>query len=237
VIQHYAVIGQVPFFLLGLLGLFGLLVGRMACGWLCPFGLVQDLLYRIKSHKIQIPALFFPLRYLVLAILVLLLPGLTGESWFSILCPQGTLTAAIPWALWNPKDPVTGLPMIADGSLGSMFAIKVIILLGFLALFVVAKRPFCRVVCPLGLIFSFFNKHSLVKLEVSGRCSRCDQCQKDCPVDIKVYEEPNAPACIRCLKCTDCKHVKLKALPLLPASVRPGVFIEKEGQTACTPKS
>jgi len=89
------------------------------------------------------------------------------------------------------------------------------LLLVFLVLFVVSKRPFCRMACPLGLLFSFFNRVSLVKLEVDGgNCDSCDTCQKICPVDIKVYEDPNSPECIRCMKCTSCSHVNV-VVPIL----------------------
>ena len=76
------------------------------------------------------------------------------------------------------------------------------------------KRPFCRVICPLGLILSFFNRVSLFRLEVSSACNRCDVCQKLCPVDIKVYEDPNSDQCIRCLDCTACACVTKTGVPL-----------------------
>jgi len=213
-IQHYAVIGQFPLFLTGLLGLVGLLVGRMACGWLCPFGLFQDMFYGIKTRKVRLPGPIGLLRYPVLLVLVLLLPYLTGESWFSVLCPQGTLTSAIPWAIWNPSDPLTHLPLIQGSKLTTLFVVKLLVLGGFLVLFVVSKRPFCRGFCPLGLLLSFFNPVSLVRLEVSAACKGCNQCQRDCPVDHAVHEAPNAGACIRCLTCTRCAQVRLVARPL-----------------------
>jgi ferredoxin-type protein NapH len=195
---------------------------------------VQDLLHRIKSYKFSLPAGLSPLRYLVFGLLVLLLPYLTGESWFSILCPQGTLSAAIPWALWNPPDPVTHLPLIAEGSFGLMFVIKILILVAFLALFVMVKRPFCRFVCPLGLLLSFFNRASFVRLEVSANCTRCGKCKASCPVDIHVYEDPNTPSCIRCLKCTACPHVKLIARPLVPDLAEVNTQTRKRAESSCT---
>lgn len=208
-VQHFAAVHKAPLFLLGLLGLFGLSVGRMACGWLCPFGLIQDLLYRIQSVKIRIPAALSVLRYFVLVLLVVLLPYATGESWFSILCPMGTLSAALPWALWNPILPNTGFHVVSQTAVSWIFVIKVLILGGFIMLFVIAKRPFCRFFCPVGLFFSFFNRISLLELEVSSGCTRCNRCQEMCPVDIKVYEDPDSGDCIRCLRCTACRHVSV----------------------------
>jgi ferredoxin-type protein NapH len=211
-LQHYAVIRRVPFFLLGHIGLFALLLGRMSCGWLCPGGLIQDLLAQLSEKKIKIPRAFYALRYLALGGLVVLVPYLTGEHWFSKLCPIGTLVAGIPWALWNPIDPTTGNPTIAPGTLGVLFAIKLALLLAFIALAILAKRPFCRYACPMGVILGFFNRFSLIRLSVDQECDDCDTCQKHCPMGIKVSDDPNHPDCVRCFTCTSvCKHVHIEA--------------------------
>lgn len=206
-VQHYAAIHQIPFFLLGHLIILGLLVGRMACGWLCPVGLLQELITKIKSRTVEIPRFFSALPYFNLMILAVLLPYITTEHWFSKLCPVGTLIAGIPWVVWNPANPQTGDPTIVPGSVGILFLVKIAILVGFLVLFVVAKRPFCRYACPLGVFWSFFNKLSLMRLEVSPTCTKCGACEKSCPAGLRVYEDPNSRHCIRCLECTKCKHV------------------------------
>ncbi|MBF0252452.1 MAG: 4Fe-4S binding protein [Candidatus Omnitrophica bacterium] len=208
-LQHYSAIRKFPFFLIGHLMIVGLLVGRMACGWLCPFGLFQEVMYKIKSKKIEIPKVFSYMPYAVLIILAILLPYFTTEHWFSKLCPVGTMVAGIPWVAWNPINPTTGDPTILPGTVGVLYWSKILLLVGFLYLFVVAKRPFCRYVCPLGLFWSFFNKISIMKLEVSDGCTKCGICKNKCPEDIKVYEEPNSRDCIRCLDCTSCEHINV----------------------------
>lgn len=77
----------------------------------------------------------------------------------------------------------------------------------FLVWMIFSKRPFCRTTCPLGAIFALFNRSSLFRMVVDDqKCTLCNQCLKDCPVDIKIYEGSNSPECIRCLKCIDsCK--------------------------------
>ena len=40
-------------YILGILGLFGLMLGRTICGFLCPMGLLQELLYKIKTPKLR----------------------------------------------------------------------------------------------------------------------------------------------------------------------------------------
>jgi len=236
-LQHYVAIRKIPFFLAGHMSLIGLMIGRTTCGWFCPFGLIQDLLARLSPKKFELPRFFAKFPYLVLAVLVLFLPYLTGEHWYSKLCPFGTIVAGIPWVTWNPINPETNEHTVAPGSVGILFAIKMMILVGFLGLFTVVKRPFCRYVCPMGLFFSWFNGLSLVQLRVSENCTHCGACKKSCPVDLKVYEEPNSPACIRCLNCTACKHVDVAA-PILESWRSDAKRQEKDlldGEIDCEP--
>lgn len=209
VMQYYAAIHSFPFLLVGEFFIVGLIGGRLICGWVCPVGLFQELLYKIKSKKIALPRGFTIIPWAVFALFVVILPFLTTEHWFSKLCPVGTITAGIPWVLWNPINPATGSPTIEAGRVGLLFAIKLIILCIALVLFVISKRPFCRYVCPIGLFWSLFNKVSILKLEVDKGCTECDACRKKCPEDAKIYNNPNPQECIRCFECTDCKHIKV----------------------------
>jgi ferredoxin-type protein NapH len=209
-LQHYITTHKFPFSILGVLIGTGLLVGSMTCGWLCPFGFIQDLMYKIKSFKIRIPEKLAAFRYFIILFLVMLLPVVTHETWFCKLCPMGTLTAALPWALWNPIIPVYNEPAVAISGLGMFFAVKILILLFFLCLFVVSKRPFCKVICPLGAIFGVFNKYSLLRLKVDTKaCKDCSDCVGTCPVDHNVGDDPNASTCVRCFKCLKCEYVKI----------------------------
>ncbi|MBF0253592.1 MAG: 4Fe-4S binding protein [Candidatus Omnitrophica bacterium] len=232
IMQHFMTLHQIPFMLLGFLAAVGASVGAAACGWLCPFGFLQDLMHRIKSFKIRIPSELSGLRYLSLIFLVLLIPYLTQETWFSKICPAGTLQAALPWVLWNPVIPVYGEPAVAPTAIGWLFGAKVLILLLFLGLFVMSKRPFCRMACPLGAIMGIFNKISLLRLKVATEhCKDCGKCVASCPVDICVGSDANATTCVRCLKCLDCEHVRLEVgafgqtsevrVPRLPARLKP----------------
>jgi ferredoxin-type protein NapH len=213
--QHYAGIHSFPFLLVGGLMLVGLLFGRLACGWICPVGLFQEFMFKIKSVKITLPRVFNVLPYLIFIVLIVVLPFITTEHWFSKLCPVGTLTAGIPWVLWNPVNPSTGELTIEPGTVGFLFAVKLAILAIALWLFVSSKRPFCTYFCPMGVFWSFFNKVSILKMEVGDGCKKCDACQVKCPEDIKIYEDPNTRDCIRCLECTECKNVSaIASLPI-----------------------
>jgi ferredoxin len=193
-------------YVIGLLGAVGSLVGRMPCGWLCPFGFIQELMHKIPTPKLRLPRFFSYFRYAFLAVLVVALPLLIvdqfgfGQTWFcKWVCPAGTLEAGIPLVLLNE-----GL----RGLVGFMYYWKISLLVLFLGLMTVSRRPFCRAVCPLGAFLGLFNKGSLFRMAVDDeKCTLCGKCQKDCPVDIGIYKSPNSPDCVRCLKCLDsCKY-------------------------------
>jgi polyferredoxin len=199
-LQHFMATRTVPYYAIGSLSVVGASVGRMTCGTLCPFGTLQDLLYKFRGWKISIPAWTSYFRYLVLAVLVFAVPFVTRENWFSKLCPVGTLIAGLPWVTMNAG---------VRAMIRSLFWVKISILLFFVTTSTMIKRPFCRAACPLGAIFSLFNKSSFLQLAWNAdTCTRCGKCQKICPVDIRPDRNWTDPDCIRCLDCTRCPSLK-----------------------------
>lgn len=203
-----AVIGsknyKFSFYVVGLLIFTGSLLGRFVCGWLCPFGLIQDLLYKIPfigkrknlwGHKILIKV-----KYFILVLFVFLLPMLVvdiigqGSPWFcQYICPSGTLTAGIPLVVMNQS---------LRGAIGGLFLWKVTVLLVIVIMSMWIYRPFCKYLCPLGAIYSLFNPIALYGFKADeNTCIGCNKCQKVCKMDIKVYESPNSLECIRCGDC------------------------------------
>ena len=191
------------FYVLGLLALFGTVLGRLICGFLCPFGLVQDLLYRIPLPKLKVPekpdkALRY-VKYGILVLFVLLLPAVltrsgTGDPWFcKYICPAGTLGGGIPHMLLNEQ-----LRPLAGGLFWWKIGVMAVILIG--AVFV--SRIFCRYLCPLGAFYALFNRFALYQMEVDKhKCIGCGKCEAVCPMAVKVTEQINCGECIRCCKC------------------------------------
>ncbi|WP_457680271.1 4Fe-4S binding protein [Thermovibrio sp.] len=212
-ISHFLVISKVPLFTLGVISAVSASFGRWICGWVCPFGLIQDLLYKVPSFKFELPKFFVYLKYLMLLFGVVLLPFLFKEHYFCMVCPTGTLEAGIYWvavssAILNMAGPF----FLFKLAFGSMFLYGSVFI----------KRPFCRYVCPLGALFSLFNKLSIVDFKVDKeKCIECDLCKKSCPVNYPIYEDPNSPACLRCLNCVRvCPIVNLSS-PI--SSLRKGI--------------
>ena len=194
-IQHFMVIGFVPLFALGILIIVGALVGRLFCGWVCPFGFIQELLNKIPTPKWKLPKAFIYLKYFFLVFTVFLIPYLISDTVFCKICPMGALEGGIPQMLLKPE-----LHHLA----GFLYWSKIVILAVTIFLAIFIKRFFCRAICPIGAFFAIFNKISILQMKVHmPKCSTCDVCKKNCPVDMNVYDDPNSPECIRCGLCTN----------------------------------
>ena len=192
--------------LLGLVGfvlLPGFVAGRICCGWVCPFGLLQDVLFRLSGGselRIGVPSLSRS-RYVFAMIFVLLLPLLlrspvtgAGEPWFcKVICPAGTALAGWPLVALNPPG---SFPV------GLLFGWKTLVAVAFLAWAVATRRPFCRFVCPLGAVWGLAGKVSLFRMRVDpGKCIDCGRCAEVCPMGIAINLDPGSTSCIRCGDC------------------------------------
>ena len=199
---------KIPFAVLGFFFIFGSLLGRFVCGWLCPFGLVQDLLYKIPFFKKrrQLPGhnVFKYGKYVVLFGLVLvgsafLFTGFAKVPAFcKFLCPSGTLFGAIPLVGANEQ---------LQTQIGGLFYWKMAVLFVITFLSVMVYRPFCQYLCPLGAVYGWFNRFSLVQVKWQKEsCTSCMACQRACPVNLKPEQISVSAECIRCGKCVDaCK--------------------------------
>ncbi len=195
-LQHFIAIRQIPYYTGGfILGLGGIL-GRLPCGFFCPFGFIQELFYKIGSFKIRIGKKYGYLKFIILLIII---PWvyLSGEPMFCKFCPAGTLEGGIPVMLSPMRNNL--LPLI-----GWHFYFKLGILIFFIMLFMAVKRPFCRFICPLGAIWGLTNRASLLSMKVEQeKCIKCDKCREVCPMGIRIYEDANHFDCIRCFKCIE----------------------------------
>lgn len=201
-----AVVGSSKFgfsyYITGFLILLGVLLGRFICGFLCPFGWLQELLHKIPSKKLSTKKLkpLTYLKYIILLLAVVLLPALAvndvgmGDPFFcKYICPQGVLEGAILLSLVNEG---------IRAALGTLFVQKLFILLAAVALSILFYRPFCKWICPLGAFYALLNKISLLEIKMDEqKCVSCGKCAASCKMDVDVRKTPNHAECIRCGKC------------------------------------
>lgn len=192
------------YYVIGFLIFIGAMIGRVVCGFLCPFGLVQDLLHKIPfPRKIQTfhgDKLLRKLKYIILIVFVILLPLFVvdiigqGEPYFcKLICPAGTLEGGI-------------FLVLTDKSLRSMvgwlYAWKSVLLVITIVLSMIIYRPFCKYICPLGAFYSIFNPISVFRYRVDkDRCVNCGKCRQVCQMQVNPVENANHPECIRCGRC------------------------------------
>ena len=198
------------FYVVGLLSLFAIAAGRLFCGYICPFGLFQDLLDKIPLKKIKVPQkvnkVLRYLKYFILAFFVFVLPfalqdkyGMSDPYFCKYICPSGILFGAIPLIAMNKA---------LTASLGALFGLKFTVLAIISMLSMIFYRPFCRYLCPLGAFLGMFNPISLYRLKINGKCIKCRKCERTCKLDIPTYKTPNSPECIRCGECIKACPVK-----------------------------
>lgn len=203
-----AVIGswnfKFAFYVAGFLVFVGALVGRFVCGWLCPFGLIQDLLHKIpflkKVKAFRGDRLLRKLKYVILVVFVILLPmflvdimGQGAPYFCKLICPVGTLEGGIPLVLMNKS---------MHSVLGWLYAWKNVLLIATILLSIIIYRPFCKYICPLGAIYSVFNPISVFKYRVDEhKCVHCGACSRSCKMGVDPVQNANHPECIRCGLC------------------------------------
>ncbi|MBQ6344412.1 MAG: 4Fe-4S binding protein [Anaerolineaceae bacterium] len=192
------------FYVVGYLAAIGMLVGRFICGWLCLFGLIQELLYKIPTPKLKIPEKTDKiLRYLKYVMLFVFVFGLSffyrnevkvGMPWFcKFICPVGTLEGGIPLVLLN-----SGMRAAA----GWLFRWKFLILLLCVAGSIFIYRPFCKYMCPLGAFYALFQKISILRMSFDeNSCVNCGACSRQCKMGVNPMKNPNSAECIRCGEC------------------------------------
>ena len=194
----------VIFYVLGILLLYALLLGRFICGFLCPFGLIQELLYKIKTPKLKkskVTRILSYLKYVILVYFVVIIPVLyflyannTVPGFCMYICPAGIIEGAFGYlAHPNNANDMASLQILFSWK----FCLTVSIILGSVFVF----RLFCRFLCPLGALYGLFNHFAVfgIKLEKS-KCTDCGLCVSKCKVDIR---KVNDHECINCGECIE----------------------------------
>ncbi|MCL2199181.1 MAG: 4Fe-4S binding protein [Defluviitaleaceae bacterium] len=182
---------SISLYVTGFLLTVGVIFGKFICGFVCPMGFLQDLLYKIKTPKLVTPLRFLRyVKYFVLVMFVVLLPVVFGSPMFcAYICPSGTIFGAVP---------LLAVHNFLFDFIGWQFVIKAIIAVGVLIISVFVLRIFCRVLCPLGAIYSLLNRIAIFRMKCDeGKCTSCKSCADACDI----MTAPNHAECFRCGKC------------------------------------
>ena len=191
------------FYAAGFILAFGVLFGRAICGFLCPFGLLQEIFYKVPSRKFSLWRPLIYAKYFLLIIFVLLMPvvvvnfaGIGAPTFCQYICPAGTLEA--------------GLTLLATHEeffsvLGEQFALKIFFLAVTIFGSVFVYRFFCKIFCPLGAIYGLLNRISFIRLQVDkSKCIGCGKCKKICRMEVNPVRQVD---CAECILCGECKNV------------------------------
>jgi polyferredoxin len=204
----------------GVIYLTAVTVGRVFCGWACPFGMIQDFLSYLPFKKEKLTAgtisqlrdiKWFVVGFsLIISILVGYNRSNAGgthhynlgplsDSPFTVFSPAGTLFTYLPWMLlWNSN-------VLANA--GMVGWLKFAILLLSLVPSLYVPRFFCRYICPLGALFEPMSPYKFLRISVSPSLPRDEFNQvlkKVCPMDVQLSAGDtfiSDGGCIHCGKC------------------------------------
>lgn len=221
---------RAPFYILGILALFGLMFARTICGFLCPVGLGQELLYKIKTPKVKksrYTRLASYFKYVLLVVMVIAIPLIYNSvpAFCKYICPAGTFGGALP-LLSNANN------SSLLSTLTFLFSWKFIVMCVVIVACIFFYRFFCRFMCPLGAIYGFFNKIALlgVKLDKS-KCVDCGMCIGKCKMDIKHVGDHECINCGECIPVCPTKAISWKGQKIFIH----GTSQDEESQTKVAP--
>ncbi len=191
------------FYVGGILLLYSIMFGRFVCGWLCPFGLIQELIYKIKTPKLKknrATKILSYFKYIILAFFVFIIPiayalkDTPFPAFCKYICPAGTLEGGLSLLANKVNDSYFSM-------LGPIFTWKFLLLISIVVACIFIFRMFCRFICPLGALYGLFNKISIfgIKLD-NSKCINCNLCKNKCKMDITHVGDSE---CISCGECID----------------------------------
>lgn len=221
----------------GILLLYSIFFGRMICGWFCPFGLIQDLVYKIKTPKLKknkVTRVLSYLKYVILVFFVFIVPIMYAfrdtplPAFCKYICPAGTLEGGI--GLLSNKVNESYFSM-----LGPLFTWKFLLLVSIIVACIFIFRMFCRFVCPLGALYGLFNRISVFGVKVENhKCINCGLCVNHCKADIRKVGDQECIQCGECISHCPTNAIVWKGPKLFKSkAATPGDTI-KEHKTART---
>jgi polyferredoxin len=202
------------------------LMGRFFCGWVCPLGVCLDasskLCFRHARDRSQ-GSKFRNIKYYIL--LGMLAAALFGSQLAYLLDPITLITRAFTFALFplvqlalrslgqveTIASPFSGLlaSPLFPRDVQYFFRLNFLAaaaLIGIIALNSVSRRFWCRNLCPLGALLAIFSKFSVIRRQVSGKCTNCMKCATSCRM-AAIDQNPRHYQATECIYCYDCTQM------------------------------
>ena len=202
----------------GILLLYSILFGRMICGWFCPFGLIQELLYKVRTPKMRkspVTRILSWLKYVILVVFVFLIPIIYAfkdtpmPAFCKYICPAGTIEGGL--LLLANKVNASYFSM-----LGPIFTWKFFLMISMVVGCVFIFRLFCRFLCPLGALYGLFNKFSIFGVKVdNSKCTHCGLCVSYCKMDIHHVADQECISCGKCASVCPTKAISFSGTKIL----------------------
>jgi ferredoxin-type protein NapH len=197
----------------------GILIGKSLCGWVCPFGFIQDLVNFIRSKKMEISPKTHEdmklIKYLILGATLFIsitfsaakllkahgnyerAMGVFAYAPFTAVSPAETMFATLPRMAQGFANAVTEKPALEALAgileLPPLFWVQLFILIGVLVLAAYVPRGWCKYLCPHGAIMAVLNRFSFIGLKRDPvKCVKgeCRECVKVCPMRVRILEQP-----------------------------------------------
>jgi len=215
----------------------GILLGKSFCGWVCPFGFVQDLIRFIKRKKMEIsPRTHESMVYVKYAVLgITLFVGVTfsvsklvgssrayenalgifAKAPFTMLSPAETLFATLPKMILDFRNSVLELPFLEAlsgiSNVPLLFWFQLAIMVAVLVFSAYVPRGWCKYFCPHGAIMAIMSKFSFLGLRRNlAKCAKgeCRLCVEACPMNVRILDLPwEKFSDVECIYCMKCVDV------------------------------
>lgn len=232
---------------IAIFALWAVILNKAWCGWICPFGLLQDLLTKLRTwlsidlsrFSWLVRKRYQSVKYILLALLILM-PlgmghGLLSHDWrapFCQMCPARPLLPLFHGDTSEFLIDFTSTPTLVLTTIA-------IVLVGLMFTTAFVKRRFLCSYCPMLALLSLFDKVGLFSLKKHGdRCTRCGNCSRACPMEIREIEEEKGTKnlvtqdCILCLRCVEAcpenqaLEARFAGLPLMKANAE--AFLKRQ---------